>query len=321
NILRDIPLTAAYKLLITIADFLEDIFWNSTQNQTASHSTTSEEGFEVDQWDDEMILNKYAEAIRGRQYLPESSDGSGNFKIYKITEKVVIKQTGARTFRSNGSVPHEALAIEFVRKHTSIPVPRVIRTIHSAKMPGRHLYVMETIPGKQLGQVWPTLSLWHKLRVAWTLRSYIRQLRRAESTLSYVPGPLGPKPQMCVGFIFEGKRRTAFPDLQSISDWFRAHVQDRRACNHLPPSTYDPFKSCTRMVLTHMDLNMRNILMGKDGRISIVDWDWSGFYPEWFEYTSMFYAEFINGPLSWMRCIPFITNPYVDNVRWLGGGL
>ncbi len=263
-------------------------------------------------------MEKYCESIQANQGLPESIDGYGQMKIYKITDKVVVKRTLGRTFDDAVQVPHEALAMDFVRKHTSIPVPRVLRTIQTEDAEDELFYVMDFVDGQQLRHVWPTLSIWGKLRVAWTLRSYIRQLRRIDSTLSSVPGPLGDSPQTCIGFIFESKRHTSFPNMEALFAWFHENARMRRVRARLPPIKYDPFHDCRRMVMTHMDLNMRNILVGKDGRIWIIDWDWSGFYPDWFEYVSMFFAEeLINGPISWMRCIPFITDPYIERRRWL----
>jgi aminoglycoside phosphotransferase len=40
------------------------------------------------------------------------------------------------------------------------------------------------------------------------------------------------------------------------------------------------------IVFTHADLNMRNILVDEDMKISgIVDWECAGWYPEYWEYT------------------------------------
>ncbi|PSR70640.1 hypothetical protein PHLCEN_2v13500 [Hermanssonia centrifuga] len=314
--MKDMSLVVAYKLVIYLADFLEDVFWARMQGQPGG--SQMEETSEVDDWNDETILEKYCESIQANQGLPESIDGYGQMKIYKITDKVVVKRTLGRTFDDAVQVPHEALAMDFVRKHTSIPVPRVLRTIQTEDAEDELFYVMDFVDGQQLRHVWPTLSIWGKLRVAWTLRSYIRQLRRIDSTLSSVPGPLGDSPQTCIGFIFESKRHTSFPNMEALFAWFHENARMRRVRARLPPIKYDPFHDCRRMVMTHMDLNMRNILVGKDGRIWIIDWDWSGFYPDWFEYVSMFFAEeLINGPISWMRCIPFITDPYIERRRWL----
>lgn len=45
-----------------------------------------------------------------------------------------------------------------------------------------------------------------------------------------------------------------------------------------------------RSVFTHADLNPRNILIDH-GRLSgIVDWECAGFYPEYWEFTRLFYG-------------------------------
>ncbi len=249
------------------------------------------------------------------QGLSESVNSFGGLIISKIADGVIVKRSSGRNFHEVFQTPHEALALEIVRAQTSIPVPRVFRTIQTDLVPGYIFYAMEFVDGQQLGEVWPTLSIWGKMRVSWTLRSYVRQLRRIESALSSVPGPLGDKPQLCDGYIFESRYAGPFSDITSLSKWFRERVGVNRAITRRLPSKYDPFKDCKRMVFTHLDLNMRNILVGKDGRVWIVDWDGSGFYPEWFEYMSMSFAE-QEGPTSWQLCIPFIADPYIECLRW-----
>lgn len=41
------------------------------------------------------------------------------------------------------------------------------------------------------------------------------------------------------------------------------------------------------MVLTHNDLIMRNVIVGRDGKLWLVDWEWTGFYPPYFEQIAM----------------------------------
>ena len=48
------------------------------------------------------------------------------------------------------------------------------------------------------------------------------------------------------------------------------------------------FPSQSRLVFTHLDLNPRNVMLGDDGRLWMIDFGLSGFYPEWFEYVAMF---------------------------------
>ena len=77
------------------------------------------------------------------------------------------------------------------------------------------------------------------------------------------------------------------------------------------------------LIFTHADLNMRNIILDDDGRVWIIDWDWSGFYPKSWEFISMSTQAEAHGmgpmPLSWRRCIPFVTDPDFGRYRWLVG--
>lgn len=46
-----------------------------------------------------------------------------------------------------------------------------------------------------------------------------------------------------------------------------------------------------RIVFTHGDINLRNILVDESGRLSgIVDWETAGWYPDYWEYTKAHYA-------------------------------
>lgn len=46
-----------------------------------------------------------------------------------------------------------------------------------------------------------------------------------------------------------------------------------------------------RIVLTHADLNLKNILVDETGKISgIVDWETAGWYPEYWEYSKMHFT-------------------------------
>ena len=51
---------------------------------------------------------------------------------------------------------HEADNMNFIRKHTSIPVPEVFDEYDTSD--GRHCIIMSRIPGTTLQEAWPTLS-------------------------------------------------------------------------------------------------------------------------------------------------------------------
>jgi hypothetical protein len=86
-------------------------------------------------------------------------------------------------------------------------------------------------------------------------------------------------------------------------------------CAH--PDT-EPFDDSRPLVFTHGNLSMRNIVFGRDGRIWLLNWNSSVFYPQWFEYVSTVYAaKRDRAPDSWNYLIPFIADPYFKHMKWM----
>lgn len=56
--------------------------------------------------------------------------------------------------------------------------------------------------------------------------------------------------------------------------------------------------STTTLVFTHQDLAPRNMMIGTDGNLWLLDWERAGFYPRYFEPVSM--QNFLM-PSSWNR--------------------
>ncbi|KAF9073040.1 kinase-like domain-containing protein [Rhodocollybia butyracea] len=190
----------------------------------------------------------------------------------------------------------EARALAFVHSNTSIPVPRIRRYIKGQ----RHGYLlMEKIPGKRLDRVWPSYTPLQKFIVAWTLRGYIRQLRQASAAYArrHIPGPISDKPERCNGiaFLFGDRPRGPFNSSKELV----AHFDKSGEClDYTQP-----------LVLTHGDLSMRNVIVGDDGRLWLVDWTWSAFYPPYFEYiATMSAADNDDADHSWRKHIPIVTD-------------
>ncbi|KAK7051230.1 hypothetical protein VNI00_004730 [Paramarasmius palmivorus] len=79
---------------------------------------------------------------------------------------------------------------------------------------------------------------------------------------------------------------------------------------------YSTFDSSCPLVLCHFDLHMRNILVDKNYRVWLIDWDHAGAYPPWFEYTNL--ASWANAPHPLYRLprsfawfISFIAGRYI----------
>lgn len=104
-----------------------------------------------------------------------------------------------------GPAVHESeiLTMRLVSQASSIPVPAIRRVVY---LGGARAIIMDYIPGKTLDSCWSSLSFWRRLRIIWTLRGYVRQLRRIQvpgalrSTM--FPGPIASEPQVCYGSMF-----------------------------------------------------------------------------------------------------------------------
>ncbi|KAG6813240.1 hypothetical protein H0H92_012877 [Tricholoma furcatifolium] len=205
--------------------------------------------------------------------------------VRRITDDTVAKV-------SESDVPKAPCRYEmdngnFVRAHTDILIPRYHRLVRPASQMTRTILLSQYISGRTLGQCWDTLGPWMQFRVALTLRHYIRQLRSLSSS---VPGPVGEQPQLCYGPHFIEGGAGPFPDYEALSAYYAARLETTRRwaeSTDKPIPDLAPFDNSLPLVMTHQDLNERNIILGNDNQLWIIDWQLSGFYPEWFEYSSV----------------------------------
>jgi len=219
----------------------------------------------------------------------------------------------------------EANALNLVFAETTIPVPRVHRVV---KRQWDYLIVMDYIKGPTLAQVWSNFSIWKKIYVAFTLRRYVRQLRRLKASPMTPPGPLSAQgPRICESPIFGQvqSHRGPFASYAELSAFFNERCKMALDADQVPeddPSRKELFDDSSPLVLTHQDINPRNIIVGEDGRLWMIDWAWAGYYPLWFEYVAMRRQsenEEVIGSnhYLWETFIPFICGPYFRQERWL----
>jgi len=243
--------------------------------------------------------------------------------VFKLTPNTVTKIS--QDLDEDAADAIEANTLNLLFSETTLPVPRVRRVV---KGQWSFLIVMDYIPGLTLAHIWPTLSTWRKIRVAFTLRRYVRRLRRLKASATTPPGPLSAQgARRCESPIFGRVQsdRGPFATYSELSAFFNKRHQMAMNCKKLPrddPSRNDLFDNSEPLVLTHQDLNLRNVIVGEDGLLWIVDWAWAGYYPPWFEYVAMWRQnedERISGTNDefWKALIPFICGPYFRQARWL----
>ncbi|RDX45488.1 hypothetical protein OH76DRAFT_1457641 [Lentinus brumalis] len=192
--------------------------------------------------------------------------------VVRLTPGTVAKPS--QDMDEDATDPSEANPLDLVFSQTTIPVPRVRRVINCEWC---FLIVMDYIDGPTLAQVWPTLY----------------------PPTGTPPGPLaaqGPA-RICESPVFGQvqSRRGPFTSYAELSAFFHnrhRRVLDVRSVPQDDPARKDLFDDSEPLVLTHQDINLRNIVyvatqrQSEDARISGTD------------------DEF------WKALIPFICGPY-----------
>lgn len=198
--------------------------------------------------------------------------------------------------------PNEALTLEFIRRRTTIPVPRVHDCFTDAAYPDRMTQIiMDYVPGVELEKVWLTMTPEDQLCIIHQLRDYLKELR---SLIPPAPGYVGGvygmpcrDPRIRIN-----KTWGPFPDSkgwQKVTgeDWMRRnldrvkHLEDFKdrpeyieVFNRTASRTY-------RSVFTHGDLAPRNILVRGTKIVAIVDWEAAGWYPAYWELSRTYFAS------------------------------
>jgi len=170
-------------------------------------------------------------------------------------------------------MPHKRThsTVDLLFAETTIPVPRVRRVVK------RQWGFLIFIDGQALAHVWTTFSTWRKICVAFTLRRYIRQLRRLKASPTTPPGSLiahGPRRFESPVFGQVQSDHGPFASYFDLSAFFNERhgmAMDAKKVPQDDLSRIDLFDDSEPLVLTHQDLTLRNIILGDDGRLWIID--------------------------------------------------
>jgi aminoglycoside phosphotransferase len=173
----------------------------------------------------------------------------------------------------------EAESMRFIHKHTSIPVPQVL---NAYEKDGCRYILMKFVEGELLEKLWPKLSCSERDLILSELKYCIHQMRQIacpKNTLigSVTGGPAVDRRQQ--GSVSGGP----FKLEADFNEWQLAQLRQQT-----PLSNRDLYagihKTDHKIVFSHGDLAFHNIIV-KDGHIAaIIDWEYSGWYPEHWDY-------------------------------------
>ncbi|EEU37261.1 uncharacterized protein NECHADRAFT_92249 [Fusarium vanettenii 77-13-4] len=200
----------------------------------------------------------------------------------------------------------EAATMRFVATNTSVPVPKVWC---SFVRNGRVYIVMERIRGDCISTGWDERSQESRNKLLAQLKLLIENLRLLQ------PLP-GTGVESCTGgSLFDsriarsGGRFGPFKTIQDFHLWLRDNLQPSEVEKPEQASQED----WNDPVLTHGDLNPSNILVRGDEIVGIIDWEFSGWYPHYWEYTSAWCTQTMS--TEWQNLLGDFLEPYVEELR------
>ncbi|GIK04892.1 hypothetical protein Aspvir_008990 [Aspergillus viridinutans] len=194
--------------------------------------------------------------------------------VWSLGSKFILKE------RSNSPPNFEAANLKFLRKETSIPLPDVLDDWTEDN--GRYFLLMSRVPGVPLSSVWENMPASERENIAKQTADYLVQLRKLQSETMHAlrDQPLYSASLFPTGY---GLPHGPFSSdeelwadmsmaLKGVPEAVRLRLRER-----MPPATPYTF--------THGDLTYVNIMV-KNGQLTgIIDWESSGYFPVWWEYT------------------------------------
>jgi len=200
--------------------------------------------------------------------------------IYRFDEKTVIKF-------GDGVRMAEAAAMRLVREKTSIPVPEVYDAyIQDESSQG--CIVMEYVEGKPLDNVWSSLDETQKDEIITQLKRYLDELRNITGSF------IGSVDRTYCEDQFFGDDPISYGPFDSEATFRQGLIRALRergqnSWTEMVVRFISSMPQHHRIVLTHNDLAPRNILVCEAKVVAIVDWELSGFFPEYWEYIKAYF--------------------------------
>lgn len=184
--------------------------------------------------------------------------------------------------RSNDPPNFEALNIQFLRRNTLIPLPVVVEDWSEEN--GRYFILTKRVRGDPLSDLWSTMPPEDRDRVARQTAEYLLQLRNLHSPRMQ---SLDGKP-LYSAFLFRNGDGVPHGPLDTDEDlWteLETALKHRNVPERARERLRSRMPSAKPYTFTHGDLTSVNIMVEDGNLTGIIDWEASGYFPVWWEYT------------------------------------
>ncbi|KIH88779.1 hypothetical protein SPBR_07747 [Sporothrix brasiliensis 5110] len=212
-----------------------------------------------------------------------------------------VVQVSAHRIIKGPCYPCELEALLFVRKHTTIPVPRVFRTYPASD--GRIYIEMEFVKGVSLAELWLKTGLTDDAK-----KAIIAGLHDAVTQLRNLPPPT-PQDIVASTSTKEGlsdgrigpETFGPFTSHDAFHTFLRGGIPIESTQKTYGDTVFQVHTRRYKTHFTHADLVPRNIIISNERIAAIVDWGFAGWYPEYWEYTKIFFDAFVR--LDWYTAV------------------
>jgi aminoglycoside phosphotransferase len=212
----------------------------------------------------------------------------------------------------------EAATMKYIAENTSLPVPKVYCSfLHK----GRAYIVMERIQDVGFPTASKELSEESLEKIFTQLKEMLRELRALQP-------PPDAGVESCVGgSLYDSRilrKVSRFGPFKTIQEF---HLYLRENCD---PSTIQNVEIAQDLedvkdmaakqdgpwpppVFTHGDLNPYNILVREGKVVGLIDWEFSGWYPHYWEYTSAWCGNILR--TAWRDQLYKFLDPFPEEVK------
>ncbi|KAB8258648.1 kinase-like protein [Aspergillus pseudonomiae] len=178
--------------------------------------------------------------------------------------------------------------IEICRKHTSIHVPKVLNVYHHRD--GLYLE-MGYVSGIDLRAAWlgGCLSEDQKRHIITEVTGYVSQLRSFEPPRKGIVGSadLGA----CLDHLVGSCTFDPFNEHAEFHSFLRRHIRIENCTQVFGEEVTECHSRHYRRYFTHTDLCPRNIIIENGKASATIDWEFGGWYPEYWKYTKAQFGQ------------------------------
>lgn len=179
----------------------------------------------------------------------------------------------------------ELEAMDYVRRHTLIPIPRIHKTCGGGSEDSQDV-IMQYVKGEPLDVAWKDMTKNAREAVCKELAGYIDQLRRLIPPKPGFVGSVSLGPAL--DYRFGQDKFGPFETVGEFHNFVRLHNFLERWKEEKEVLQVHSNKSYTSK-LTHADLSPGNIVVRRTKIVAIVDWETAGWFPEYWEFTKLRY--------------------------------